>query len=70
MSAPVAKTVAPRARLSPAISAREMAALLRGEARVSDGAAIALFARLGLGATETLALLPQARRLACANHGA
>lgn len=55
-----------RAPLDP----RAMAALLSGEARTDDGAAVALFARLGLSAGETLTLLPQARALAAGEPGA
>lgn len=55
---------------APALDPRAMAALLRGAAREDDGAAVALFARLGLSAAETLSRLPQARALARANLGA
>lgn len=59
-----------RADARVALGPRDMADLLRGAARDDDGAAVALFARLGLSARETLTLLPQARAIADARRNA
>ncbi len=46
------------------LTAAEMALLLRGHAREDDGAAFALFARLGLSAAAIAKALPEARKIA------
>lgn len=47
-----------------ALSPADLAPLLRGHAREDDGAAFALFARLGLSAAAIAKALPEARKIA------